>query len=106
MLKFTEVLKYLMEWQNGQTNLRVILSAHDGTFRFNCTLLSFSEMGVSFQLSGDFDQTDLVLAAYHFELLNESEANMPHELIKAHPIYARGLKGTRSPDEILLILEI
>ncbi len=105
MLKFSEVLKYLTVWQNGQTHLRILLSTADGKFSFDCTLLRFSDMGISLQLSADFDSIDLNLAGYHFDPLDEAAANRSHEEIPAH-VYVRGLMATRAPGETLLILEI
>src|SRR5438874_13718931 len=79
MLDLSDVLTYLMSWQNGQTNLRILLSTGDGRFSFDCTLLGFSDTGISVQLSGDSNFIDLNLVGYDFEFLDESAANIPCE---------------------------
>jgi hypothetical protein len=106
MLNLSDVLTYLMSWQNGQTNLRILLSTGDGRFSFDCTLLGFSDTGISLQLSGDTNSIDLNLTGYDFEFLDESAANIPREEIPAHPIYVRGLRANRGPGETLFILEV
>jgi len=106
MLNLSDVLTYLMSWQNGQTNLRVLLSTGDGRFSFDCTLLGFSDTGISFQLSGDSNSIDLNLVGYDFEFLDETAANIPREETSAHPVYVRGLRANRGPGESLFILEI
>ena len=106
MLKYSEVLMYFTTWQDAQTSLRILLSTGDGKFSFDCTLSRFSVTGISLQLSVDSDSVDLNLTGYHFEPLDETSANEPHEDIPVHPRYARGLKGVRSPQETLLILEV
>src|SRR5258708_25814883 len=58
MLNLYDVLTYLMSWQNGQTNLRILLSTGDGRFSFDCTLLGFSDTGTSVQLSGGSNSID------------------------------------------------
>ena len=45
MLNLSDVLTYLMCWQDEQTNLRILLSTGDGRFSFDCTLLGFSDTG-------------------------------------------------------------
>src|SRR5437773_2157089 len=79
MLNLSDLLTYLMAWQNGQTNLRFLLSAGDGRFSFDCTLLGFWDTGISLQPSGDFNSIDLNLVGYDFEFLDESAANIPRE---------------------------
>jgi hypothetical protein len=106
MLNLSDVLTYLMSWQNEQTNLRVLLSTGDGRFSFDCTLLGFSDTGISLQLSGDTDSIDLNLTGYDFEFLDESAANIPGEETPAHPLYVRGLRANRGPGETLFILEV
>ncbi len=107
MLNLSEVFTYLVAWQDGQMDLRIILSSREGRFAFDCKLLRFSgEMGLSLQLSGENDTADLSLTGYQFDFLNEAEANRPHEECQAHPVYVRGLKCTRAPGEELVILEI
>jgi hypothetical protein len=106
MLNLSEVLTYLMAWQNGQTNLRILLSTGDGRFSFDCTLLGFWDTGVSLQPSGNSNSIDLNLVGYDFEFLDESAANIPREEIPAHPVYVRGLRANRSPGETLFILEV
>ena len=106
MLNLSDVLTYLMSWQNEQTNLRILLSTGDGRFSFDCTLLGFWDTGISLQLSGDSNSIDLNLAGYDFEFLDEVAANIPREEIPAHPVYVRGLGANRSPGETLFILEV
>ena len=106
MLNLSDVLTYLMSWQNGQTNLRILLSTGDGRFSFDCTLLGFSDTGISLQLSGDSNSIDLNLVGYDFEFQDESAANIPREETPAHPIYVRGLRANRGPGETLFILEV
>ena len=106
MLNLSDVLTYLMSWQNGQTNLRVLLSTGDGRFSFDCTLLGFSDTGISVLLSGDSNSIDLNLVGYDFEFQDESAANIPREETPAHPIYVRGLRANRGPGETLFILEV
>lgn len=105
MLKLSDVLTYLMEWQHQQTPLRVLLSTPDGRFAFDCTLVRFFDTGISLQLSGDSDSVDLNLTGYDFEALNEAAVNVAHEELSAHPVYRRGLKAN-SGGRTLLILEI
>jgi hypothetical protein len=106
MLNLSDVLTYLMSWQNGQTNLRILLSTGDGRFSFDCTLLGFSDTGISLQLPGDTNSIDLNFAGYDFEFLDEAAANIPREETPAHPVYVRGLKANRGPGETLIILEV
>jgi hypothetical protein len=106
MLNLSDVLTYLISWQNGQTNLRVLLSTGDGRFSFDCTLLGFLDTGISLQLSGDSNSIDLNLVGYDFEFLDESAANIPREETPAHPVYVRGLRANRGPGETLFILEV
>jgi hypothetical protein len=106
MLNLSDVLTYLMSWQNGQTNLRVLLSTGDGRFSFDCTLLGFSDTGISVQLSGGTNSIDLNLVGYDFEFLDETAANILREETPAHPVYVRGLRANRVPGETLFILEI
>lgn len=106
MLNLSDVLTCLMAWQNGQTNLRMLLSTGDGRFSFDCTLLGFWDTGISLQLSGNSNSIDLNLVGYDFEFLDESAANILREEIPAHPVYVRGLRANRSPGETLLILEV
>jgi hypothetical protein len=106
MLNLSDVLTYLMSWQNGQTNLRILLSTGDGRFSFDCTLSGFSDTGISLQLAGDSNSIDLNLVGYDFEFLNESSANTPCEETPAHPVYVRGLRANRGPGETLLIMEV
>ena len=105
MLELSDVLTYFMEWQQGQTPLRILLSTPDGRFAFDCTLVRFFDTGVSLQLSGDSDSVDLNLVGYDFEALNEDAANVTHEELSAHPVYGRGLKANGG-GRTLLILEI
>jgi hypothetical protein len=106
MLNLSDVLTYLMSWQNGQTNLRILLSTGDGRFSFDCTLLGFSDAGISLQLSGNSNSIDLNLAGYDFEFLDESAANIPREETPAHRVYVQGLRANRGPGETLFILEV
>ena len=106
MLNPSDVLTYLISWQNEQTNLRILLSTGDGRFSFDCTLLGFSDTGISIQLSGDSNFIDLNLVGYDFEFLDESTANIPREETPAHPVYVRGLRANRGPGETLFILEV
>lgn len=106
MLNLSDVLTYLMAWQNGQTNLRILLSTSDGRFSLDCTLLGFWDTGISLQLSGKSNSIDLNLVGYDFEFLDESAANILREEIPAHQVYVRGLRANRSPGETLFILEI
>jgi hypothetical protein len=106
MLNLSDVLTYLMSWQNGQTNLRILLSTGDGRFSFDCTLLGFSDSGISVQLPGDTNSIDLNLVGYDFEFLDETVANIPREETQAHPVYVRGLGANRGPGETLFILEV
>src|SRR6267378_2483265 len=89
MLNLSDVLTYLMSWQNGQTNLRILLSTGDGRFSFDCS-----------------NSIDLNLVGYDFEFLDESAANIPREETPAHPVYVRGLRANRGPGETLFILEV
>ncbi len=95
----------LLDWQDGQTPLRVLLSTPDGRFAFDCTLVRFFDTGISLQLSGDSDSVDLNLTGYDFEALNQGSANVAHEELLGHPIYGRGLKANGG-ERTLLILEI
>jgi hypothetical protein len=106
MLNLSDVLTYLMSWQNGQTNLRILLATGDGRFSFDCTLLGFSDVGISLQLSGNSNSIDLNLAGYDFEFLDESAANIPREETPAHRVYVQGLRANRGPGETLFILEV
>ncbi|HVH72331.1 MAG TPA: hypothetical protein VNB49_14635 [Candidatus Dormibacteraeota bacterium] len=110
MLSLSEVLTYFMEWQNGHTHLRILLSTNDCRFSFDCKLSRFWDLGISFDLLADADSAagfiDLNLAGYDFEFLDEAAANERHEEFPAHPLYARGLKANRGPGETLFILEI
>src|SRR5260370_18074030 len=74
MLNLYDVLTYLMSWQNGQTNLRILLSTGDGRFSFDCTLLGFSDTGISVQLSGDSNSIVLHFFGSDFDLLEEYPA--------------------------------
>jgi len=106
MLNLSDLLTYLMAWQNGQTNLCFLLSTGDGRFSFDCTLLGFWDTGISLQPSGDSNSIDLNLVGYDFEFLDESAANIPREEIPARPVYVRGLRANRGPGETLFILEV
>jgi len=86
MLNLSDVLTYLMSWQNGQTNLRILLS--------RATAGSHSTAPNSI---------DLNLVGYDFEFLDESAANIPREETPAHPVYVRGLRANRGPGETLFI---
>ena len=105
MLKLSDVLTCLLEWQDGQTPLRILLSTPDGRFAFDCTLVRFFDTGISLQLSGDSDHVDLNLAGYDFEALNETSANLAHDELSDHPVYGRGLKANGGSGRTLLILE-
>jgi hypothetical protein len=106
VLNLSDVLTYLMSWQNDQTNLRILLSTGDGRFSFDCTLLGFSDSGISVQLPGNTNSIDLNLVGYDFEFLDETAANIPREETPAHPVYVRGLGANRGPGETLFILEV
>src|SRR5260370_38762404 len=95
-----------MSWQRGQTQLRIHVSPGDGRLSFDCTLLGFSDTGISLQLSGDSNSIDLNLVGYDFEFLDESAANILREETPAHPVYVRGLRANRGPGETLFILEV
>ena len=104
MLKLSDVLMCLLDWQDAQTPLRILLFTPDGKFAFNCTLVRFSDTGISLQLSGDSDSVDLNLTGYDFEALNQGSANVAHEELSAHPVYGRGLKANGG-ERTLFILE-
>ena len=104
MLKLSDVLTCLLEWQDGHTPLRILLSTPDGRFAFDCTLVRFFDTGISLQLSGDSDTVDLNLTGYDFEALNQGSANVEHEELSAHLVYGRGLKA-KGGERTLLILE-
>jgi hypothetical protein len=106
MLNLSDVLTYLMSWQNEQTNLRILLSTGDGRSSFDCTLSGFSDTGISLQLPGETNSIDLNFVGYDFEFLDETAANVPREETPAHPMYVRGLRANRGPGEILFILEV
>lgn len=103
MLELSEVLTRLLDWLDGQTPLRVLLSTPDGRFAFDCKLARFFDTGISFQLSGDSDFIDLSLAGYDFEGLEEGSAEVAHEGIPGHP-HGRGLKASGG-GRTLVILE-
>jgi len=102
MLKLSDVLTYLLEWQDGQTPLRILLSTPDGRFAFDCTLVRFFDTGISLRLSGDSDSVDLNLTGYDFETLNEAADNLTDEELSA---YGRGIKANGG-GRTLLILEM
>lgn len=103
MLKLSDVLLCLLDWQDGQTPLRVLLSTPDGRFAFDCKLVRFFDTGISFQLSGDSDFIDLSLAGYDFEALEEGSGDAAREEIPDHP-HGRGLKASGG-GRTLVILE-
>lgn len=113
LLKLSDVLTCLLEWQDAQAPLRVLLSTPDGRFAFDCKLVRFFDTGVSFQLSGDSDFIDLSLAGYDFEGLDEGSSDAAHEEIPGHsvlgavhgPVHGRGLKASGG-GRTLLILEM
>lgn len=105
MLKLSDVLLCLLDWQDGQTPLRVLLSTPDGRFAFDCKLVRFFDTGISLQLAGDSDSVDLNLTGYDFEALDESAANGTHPEFSALPVHGRGLKASGS-GRTLLLLEI
>jgi hypothetical protein len=86
--------------------LRILLSTGDGRFSFDCTLLGFSDRGISVQLPGNTNSIDLNLVGYDFEFLDETAANIPLEETPAHPVYVQGLRANRGPGETLFILEV
>jgi len=104
LIKLSDVLTCLLDWQDGQTPLRVLLTAPDSRFAFDCKLVRFFDTGISFQLSGDSDFIDLSLAGYDFETLNEGSDDTAHHEISDHPIHGRGLKASGG-GRTLLILE-
>lgn len=105
LLKLSDVLTCLLDWQDGQTPLRVLLSTPDGRFAFDCKLVRFFDTGISLQLSDDSDSVDLNLTGYDFEALNEGAANVTHQELSAHRVHGRGLKAS-GDGRTLLILEI
>lgn len=109
LLKLSDVLTCLLDWQDGQTPLRVLLSTPDGRFAFDCKLVRFFDTGISFQLSGDSDFIDLSLAGYDFEALDEGSADAAREEISGDPVHGpvqgRGLKASGG-GRTLLILEV
>ena len=105
MLELSEVLTRLLDWLDGQTPLRVLLSTPDGRFAFDCTLVRFFDTGISLQLAGDSDSVDLNLTGYDFEALDEGAANGTHPELSALPVHGRGLKASGG-GRTLLILEI
>ena len=101
----------MMVWQSEQTKLRIVFSVPlIGEIAADATLLEFFDKFFSFQLTGDFDAVRLYhTQGYSFETLDETAANaaaLAAEPMPAHPVYACGIKGTRSTGETLLILEI
>lgn len=112
MLELSEVLTRLLDWLDGQTPLRVLLSTPDGRFAFDCKLARFFDTGISFQLSGDADSIDLSLAGYDFEALDEGSGDAAREEISGHstngPVHGavqgRGLKASGG-GRTLVILE-
>lgn len=104
MLELSEVLTRLLDWLDGQTPLRVLLSTPDGGFAFDCKLARFFDTGISFQLSGDSDSVDLRLAGYDFEALEEGSGDAAQEGIPGHGIHGRGLKAS-GDGRTLVILE-
>jgi hypothetical protein len=63
MLNLSDVLTYLLAWQNGQTNFRILLSTGDGRFSFDCTLLGFSDTGIPFSFLGTPTPSTLIWLA-------------------------------------------
>ena len=104
LLELSEVLTRLLDWLDGQTPLRVLLSTPDGRFAFDCKLARFFDTGISFQLSGDSDSVYLSLAGYDFEALEEGSGEAAHEEISDHRVRGRGLKASGG-GRTLVILE-